>query len=406
MARAARLSGRVDTVVFAGCIVLALVASALPTEMRDPVASSLRRTIVAPLVGLQRGAERWRSAWLESERKTLERDSLALTFAQAQGLEVENERLRKLLGLGSRLEWGFIPVEALHTSGRAEDVITTLTLTAGSRSGVTQFSPVVSWEGVVGMVQTVDPRMSIAILYSHPDFRVSAMSQDGKAFGIVYPHLDVRPSRLAERYLLELRNVPLRDTLKAETPIFSSGLGGTWPRGVQIGTVIRDVSEPESFSKTYLIRPAVNPAHVTSVMILTPRRGSQGVGNIWADAARAQAQTRTIVSAGDSLAREAAEAARRLAVGRRASFGDSLRPTVDTAAVAAARLAITPDTTAMDSVARDSVRRVLVRRDSVRRARRDSILRDSLRRDSIRRDSIRRDTIPPIRRDTIPTRIP
>ena len=396
MARAARLSGRVDTVVFAGCIILALVASALPTEMQDPVASSLRRTIVAPLVGLQQGAERWRSAWLESERKTLERDSLALIFSQARGLEVENERLRKLLGLGSRLDWGFIPVEALHTSGRTEDVITTLTLTAGSRAGVTQFSPVVSWEGVVGMVQTVDPRLSIAILYSHPDFRVSAMSQDGKAFGIVYPHLDMRPTRMAERYLLELRNVPLRDTLTAGTPIFSSGLGGTWPRGVLIGTVLQDVSEPSSFSKTYLIRPAVNPAHVTSVMILTPQRGTQGVGNIWQDAARAQQQTRTIVSAGDSLARVAAEAARRLVLSRRAGFGDSLRPTVDTAAAAAARIGITLDTLAMDSVTRDSIRPIMVRRDSVRRARRDSTLRDSLRRDSIRRDSIRRDTIPRI----------
>ena len=381
MARAARFSGRVDTVVFAGCIILALVASALPTKMRDPVASSLRRTIVAPLVGLQRGAERWRSAWLESDRKTLQRDSLALIFSQAQGIQVENERLRKLLGLGSRLQWGFIPVEALHTSGRAEDVITTLTLTAGSRAGVTQFSPVVAAEGVVGMVQTVDPRMSIAIVYSHPDFRVSAMSADGKAFGIVYPHLDVRPGRLAERYLLELRNVPFRDTLKSGTTIFSSGLGGTWPRGVMIGTVMDEVKEVESWSRTYLIRPAVNPAHVTSVMILTPQRASQGVGNIWgADAARALAAARAIAVAGDSLARVAAaaeEQARRSGV---------TRPV--------------PDTMAMDSIARDSIRPILVRRDSIRRARRDSIQRDSLRRrDSTRIDTTRRDTL---RRDTIP----
>ena len=132
MARAARLSGRFDTVVFGGCLILALVASALPTPMRDPVAASLRRTLVAPLVGLQRSAERWRAAWLESERKTLERDSIALALFQRQALEVENDRLRKLLGLGSRLTWGFVPAEALHTSGRAEDVTTTLTLTAGS----------------------------------------------------------------------------------------------------------------------------------------------------------------------------------------------------------------------------------------------------------------------------------
>ena len=385
MARAARFSGRLDTVVFAGCIILAIVASTLPDRMRDPLASSLRRTIVAPLVGLQEGAEKWRSAWLESERKILQRDSLALVFSQAQALQVENAQLRKLLGLGSRLQHGFVPAEALHTSGRAEDVTTTITLTAGSRAGVAPFSPVVSWEGLVGMVQTVDPRMSIAILYSHPDFRVSAMSLDGRAFGIVYPHLDVRPGRLAERYLLELRSVPLRDTLKPGTPIVSSGLGGTWPRGVLIGTVMQDMSETGSFSRTYLIRPAVNPAHVTSIMVLTPQRASQGVGNVWADAARAQATAR-IVAAGDSLIRTSPDMAARRGspeADRRASFGDSLRPRVDSLGDSLPpprpRLLLT----AADSL-RDSLRRAALR------ARRDSI-----RRDSIRRDSIRRDTIPP-----------
>jgi rod shape-determining protein MreC len=338
---AARLSGRFDTVVFSGCVILALVASALPNQMRDPVASGLRRSIVAPLVGLQQNAERWRAAWLESERKTLQRDTIAMQLAQAQALSVENERLRKLLGLGSRLSWGFIPAEALHTSGRAEDIVTTMTLTAGSKAGVTQYSPVVAPEGVVGMVQTVDPGMSIAILYSHPDFRVSAMSSDSApAFGIVYPHLDVRRGRLTERYLLELRNVPFRSTLKAGTPIFSSGLGGGWPRGVLIGNVIEEVKDSASWSRTYILRPAVNPAHLTSVMILTPQRRSQGVGNIWASAAQVQAATRQIVAGGDSIAREAAiaeAAARRAAMDsarrgglstdslRRAGIGDSLR---------------------------------------------------------------------------------
>ena len=330
----ARLSGRFDTVVFSGCIILALVASALPDQMRDPIASGLRRSAVAPLVGLQQNSQRWRAAWLEQERKTLQRDSIALQLAQAQALGVENERLRKILGLGSRLAWGFIPAEALHTSGRAEDVVTTMTLTAGTKAGVAQYSPVIAPEGVVGLVQTVDPGMSIAILYSHPDFRVSAMSADSApAFGIVYPHLDVRPGRLTERYLLELRNVPFRSTLKPGTPVFSSGLGGGWPRGVLIGNVVEEVKDSASWSRTYIVRPAVNPAHLTSVMILTPQRRSQGVGNIWASAAQVQAATRQIVAGGDSIAREAAiaeAAARRAALdsARRATgggIGDSLR---------------------------------------------------------------------------------
>src|SRR5687768_8020166 len=381
---AARLSGRFDTVVFVGCVILALVASALPAPMRDPVASGLRRTIVAPLMGMQRSAERWRAAWLESEARTLQRDSLALEFSKARALDVENDRLRKLLGLGRKLTWGFVPAEALHTSGQAEDVITTLTLTAGSRAGATQYSPVVAPEGVVGMIQTVDPRLSIAILYSHPDFRVSAMSADGAAFGIVYPHLGVGPSEIVDRYLLELRNVPFRDTLKLGTPVFSSGLGGAWPRGILIGTIVHDLTDPEEgWSRTYLVRPAVNPAHVTSVMILTPQRATQGVGNIWADAAQVQSALRGIVASGDSIARQSATVE---AAARRAAL-DSIRR-------GAGIVGVAPIDTTLDSAAlavRDSVRRAAARRA----ARRDSIRRDSLRRDSVQRDTVRPDTIPP-----------
>ena len=342
MARAAQLGGRSDAIVFSACVLVALVFSGLPEQMRDPVASALRRTIVAPLIGMQRGAERWRGAWLESERQTLQRDSAGMYRAKAKAFEIENDRLRKLLGLGNRLDWGFVPAEALHTEGRTEDVITSLTLTAGSAAGVAQYSPVVAPEGVVGLVQTVDPRMSIAILYSHPDFRVSAMSADGAAFGIVYPHMDVAPGRLSERYLLELRNVPFRSSLPVGTQIFSSGVGGAWPKGVLIGTVVDSVPETERWSRTYLLRPSVNPAHVTSVMILTSQRAGQGVGNIW-----------------------------------------SVSPPTDGPKPAA-------DSGAKATTSADTAERRLARRDSLRRtARRDSIRRDSLRRENAKRDTVK-----------------
>jgi rod shape-determining protein MreC len=384
---AARFGGRLDTLVLAGCVILALVASALPANLRDPVASSLRRTIVAPLVGLQSGATRWRSAWLESERKSQERDSLALRVVQAQALTVENDRLRKLLGLGSRLSWGFVPAEALQTGGRGEDVMTTLTLTAGSKAGVAPYSPVIAPEGIVGLVQTVDPDMSTAILYSHPDFRVSAMSIDSvPAFGIVYPHLDTRDDRLAERYMLELRNVPGRNLLKPGTPIFSSGLGGAWPRGVLIGAVVGELSDSGSWSRTYIVRPAVSPAHTTSVMILTARRKEQGIGNLWSNPTSIQAATRTVVAGGDSLAREASrlEAAARRAVAdstRRASIGDSVR--------------LQPDSATMDSIRRARTRIIA--------APVAPVVPDTPRRDTARRDTTRPDTTrPPPPPDTIP----
>ena len=149
MARASRFTARVDVVIFSACVLLSLVAMVLPTDLREPVASTLRRTLVAPLMRLQQGAERWRAAYLASERVELRRDTLALAAARVPALETENDRLRKLLGLGAKVQWGFIPAEALQGRGRAEDF--TVTLSAGSKAGVAERSLVVAPEGVVGV---------------------------------------------------------------------------------------------------------------------------------------------------------------------------------------------------------------------------------------------------------------
>src|SRR3989442_1390541 len=63
--------------------------------------------------------------------------------------------------------------------------------------------------------------------------------------------------------------------VSAGTMTLTSGLGGVLPRGVPIGTVVGVAGEAEGWERAYLIRPAVHPAAVTHVMILTgpPVRG-------------------------------------------------------------------------------------------------------------------------------------
>jgi rod shape-determining protein MreC len=333
VARAARFTNRFDIVLFGACILLSLVSMVLPPNLREPVAGSLRRSLVAPLVRLQQGAERWRGAYLSAEREELRRDTLALAAARVPTLESENERLRQLLGLGSKLQWGFIPAQALQGRGRIEDF--TITLSAGSRAGVRDRSLVVAPEGIVGVVQTVDPTMSLAILFAHPDFRVSAMSADGSAFGIVQPHLaktgttTPESSYLAsERWLLELRGVPFRSTLKPGGVVYSSGLGGIYPRGIPVGVVLGEIKTAEAWARTYLLRPAVNPAEISSVMVLTPQRATSGLTNIWAEIGAVDTATRRIVTAGDSLARQAASAE---AAARRAAIDSAVRVYRDSA---------------------------------------------------------------------------
>ncbi len=336
MARAARFSSRIDLAAFGLLIVLALIAAAAPATMREPVARVMRRTVVVPLVGLQRGAERWRAAWLASEQETLERDSSALKAFQVPVLQAENQRLRKLLGLGSRLDWGFVPAEALHATTRPDPL--DLILTAGSNAGVDPNSPVVAPEGLVGVVLNVDPTQSVAMTFTNKDFAVSAMTADGSAFGIVYPHLSGGTDR-PERYLLELRGVPFRNTVAPNTLVYTSGLGGRFPRGIPIGTVLQETKTPESWARTYLVRPAVNPAEVGNVMILYPRRAAEGVESVWAMGTATDSAIRAVSTAGDSMAR--ADSAAVTAVRRR--MLDSLAraglpvPGTDTAAAAPPR---------------------------------------------------------------------
>lgn len=387
MARGARFTNRFDLVLFGACVLLSLIAMVLPPNLREPVAGSLRRSLVAPLVRLQEGAERWRGAYLSAQREELRRDTLALAAARVPTLESENERLRQLLGLGRSLQWGFVAAQALQGRGRVEDF--TITLSEGSRAGIAERSLVVAPEGVVGVVQTVDPTMSLAILFAHPDFRVSAMSADGSAFGIVQPHLakteagSSQSSYLAsERWLLELRGVPFRSTLKPGAVVYSSGLGGIYPRGIPVGVVLGELKTAEAWARTYLLRPAVNPAEISAVMVLTPRRSASELTNVWAGTGAVDSATRRIVAAGDSLAREAASAeaaARRAAIdsavrvyrdsaGRDSALvADSIARIVPGARPVTPRVAPTPPAARPADSAAARARRAAARADSARR---------------------------------------
>ena len=300
MPPAARAYSRRDTVLFVSCIVIAFGAIQLPDRIRDPFASALRQTILAPLVAIQSDAEQSRRSWLTREQREAQRDSIALRAMSLDAALSENDRLRRILGLAQALKWGFVPAEVLQGRGVGEEY--TIVLSAGSRAGILPFSPVVAPEGLVGMVKSVDPTMSIAIAWAHPDFRVSAMAVDGAAFGIVGAHLGGEP----ERYLLEMRGVPMRSNLKTGTLIVSSGLGGTFPRGIPVGTVIAEMKTSELWARTYLLRPAVAPADVSDVMVLLPARTTAGVQTVWRVGLHADSAVKSIVAAGDSLARPSA----------------------------------------------------------------------------------------------------
>ncbi len=329
VSRPIRGSSRLDQIFVGTCVLLSLLALVMPGSVREPVASVFRQSVLAPLIMLQERAELSRRAFMLHEERMETRDSVTMKALSVAALQSENSRLREIIGLGQRLKWGFVPAEALH--GRGVRDAYSVVLSAGSNAGVRRLSPVVAPEGLIGAVERVDPTMSQAILWTHPDFRVSAMSQDGSTFGIAQAHLGAGPNR----FLMELRGVSFRTELKPGMLIVSAGLGGTYPRGIPIGTVLSELKTPESWARTYILRPAVSPNDVNSVMILRPERVAEGVEGVWQEGGATEATLRAILAAGDSLARTAAlqeAAARRAAIASMRT--DSIRAAGGTAPTA------------------------------------------------------------------------
>ena len=272
----------------------------LPDRVNAPVSAAIRRTVLAPLVAVQRHAETLRGAVTTRDDELALRGDAVARAVSAPALQQENAALRALLGLAGRLRSGFVPAEAFHPAGLTDDF--TLTISAGSDVGVQLFAPVVTADGLVGMVEQVDATSSVAITWAHPSFAVSAVSEDESAFGIVKPHLVTG----AERYLLEMTGVPFRASLDSGALIVSSGLGPTYPRGITIGTVIGEIPTTERWARTYLIKPSVLPGTLSAVVVLRPDRVASGVVGVWMNFASADSAERAIVAATDSAARAVA----------------------------------------------------------------------------------------------------
>jgi rod shape-determining protein MreC len=259
---AERYGTRADTVVFLVCLVLSLVALALPEALRTPLAAGLRRTVLLPAVAVESQAASSREHRQNILALRAQRDSLALAATQVPELQAENAQLRALLQLRGRLATGFVTAEVLHQAGLTDGL--TLLLSAGRDEGIVPLSPVVSPNGLLGMVIAVDVHTSVVMAWTHPDFRVSAMVRGGKIFGVV-------ASRRGETAgeVMELRGVAYRDSLPPGTPVVTSGLGGVFPRGIPLGTVQGMLSESAGWERTYLLRPAAHPAQASHVLVLS-----------------------------------------------------------------------------------------------------------------------------------------
>jgi rod shape-determining protein MreC len=288
-----RSYSRRDTWLLVGCLGLSVTALFLPASMSQGLSALLRESVLRPLVWLQQHAEEGRTSRVRLAAVTSQRDSTAYLAQSIPALSAENQRLRQLLSLGSRLHTPYVAAEVLHQSQATDDRM--LLLGAGSANGIPEFAPIVAPEGLIGVVWDVGTRSSVGMTWAHPEFRVSAFTADGRVFGMVQPSA----AGDASEAVLEFRAVTYRDTVPPGTLVLSSGLGGVYPKGIPLGTVLGVEREQAGWERIYRLQPAANPSATAHVLILTGHPDSSVAHAYPSDSILAAA-------AADSLARSRA----------------------------------------------------------------------------------------------------
>ena len=256
-----RKARRRDVALGAAIVLIGLVLFALPADYVRPFQHAIRNTVLKPFLLAQATIAMRRATSIDVHELRAQRDSLGALVAAEATLAEENQRLRGLLGLRARGGSSFIPAEVLKLGVSGAE--STFMLNVGRAEGVRPGSPVLAPEGLVGVVMDVQQHTALALDWTHPDFRASAMTVDGKAYGIVEP----RRGRYREEDLLALTGAPFHTDLQPGTPVVTSGRGQVYPRGIPLGVVLGIEDADTGWRKSYLIRPAVRPEAVVHVLI-------------------------------------------------------------------------------------------------------------------------------------------
>lgn len=256
-------------------LVAALLLRSIPAGAQQEVASVLRATVLRPFLALQESLARTRVRTLEVESLQAELDSLVTVLTGQRTLEDENRRLRGLLELRERAQPLFQAVSVLRPGTAGSESM--FLVDAGSLDGVASGAPVVTRDGLVGVIREAGRTSSVGMDWTYPDFRAGAMTVDGEVYGIV----ESRRGRFREEDRLLLNGTAFTDRVEPGTLIVTSGMGGVYPRGIAIGTVLEEAEAEAGWRRSYWLIPAVTPASVTHAQVLI--HTGEAVDSVWVE---------------------------------------------------------------------------------------------------------------------------
>lgn len=182
--------------------------------------------------------------------------------SQLEEYRQEAQRLQGLLDMRDQYDLASVSARVVGRSSDAWNEM--VTIDKGSEDGVLAGLPVMSGTGLVGQVVSTTAHTADVRLLSDQQSGVSVLVQSNRAEGIVSGSLEG---------LLYLEDLPEGTQVQAGDVVVTSGLGGSFFRGIIVGEVVSVEQQPGDTQPVIVVRPNADVSSFEEVLVVT------GVGN-------------------------------------------------------------------------------------------------------------------------------
>ncbi len=208
----------------------------------------------------------WMFDWdrLQKERDDLEAETARLR-AELAIMDEQNRQFEDLLELQNTAaadpDRKYL---AAHVSARdSEGVLSRFLLDRGSEDGVEAGMCVIGTKGLIGRVLEVGPHYARVGTLLDPTMAVSVVAERSRDEGVLK---GIQNDGRAEQRC-ELLYLPFDADLVPGDDVVTTDLGGIYPRGIPVGTVVEVRLEGSTEAAT-LVEPVEDFAHIENVLIL------------------------------------------------------------------------------------------------------------------------------------------
>ena len=175
----------------------------------------------------------------------------------------ENERLREMLGLKDTYKE--FDLTAANVTGRDSSTwFVSLTIDKGTDNGLEMMDAVITPDGLVGHITDIGSNWAMVTTILDSQSTVAVMVERTEDLATIDGDVD-----LSANGICKMTYIPKDSTITVGDIAKTSGFGGVYPKGINVGKIAKIHPENKGVSQYAEIEPAVNFDRIYEVYVIT-----------------------------------------------------------------------------------------------------------------------------------------